>query len=120
MSRTSRISFAVILEKTRRFEVRTENRSAQALAVALDFRPDLILLDVDMPGTDGAEVARQMGAQPTLKETPILFLTSLISRTEAGGREVVRGGKRFLAKPVNPKVLVEAIDRILGVAATPP
>ena len=45
---------------------------------------------------------------------PILFFTSLISATEAGGRETVRGGMRFLAKPVNPKVLVEAIDRVLA------
>jgi CheY-like chemotaxis protein len=61
-----------------------------------------------------------LSAQPTLRETPILFLTSLISREEAGAREVVRGGKRFLAKPVNPKVLIETIDRILGVAVASP
>jgi CheY-like chemotaxis protein len=102
------------LEKTKRFEVRVENRSAQALAVAREFRPALILLDVDMPGKDGGEVAREIQADPAFRDIPIIFLTSLISRAEAGDREANRGGMRFLAKPVNPAVLVETIDRILG------
>jgi CheY-like chemotaxis protein len=110
----------LFLEKTGRFEVRTENRPAQALQVALEFRPDMVLLDVDMPGSDGGEVARHLAGQPTLRGTPILFLTSLISRAEAGASEVVRGGKRFLAKPVNPKVLIEVIDRILAAGAKVP
>jgi len=102
------------LEKTKRFETRVENRSAFALTAAREFRPDMILLDVDMPGKDGGEVAREIEADASLGRTPILFFTSLISRDEAGQREVLRGGMRFLAKPVNPKVLVDTIDRILA------
>jgi FixJ family two-component response regulator len=48
---------------------------------------------------------------------PILFLTSLISREEASGHECVRGGMRFLAKPVNSKVLIAAVDRLLPTKA---
>lgn len=106
------------LEKTQRFEVRVENRSAQALAVAKEFRPDMILLDVDMPGKDGGEVAREIQAEPALRGIPIVFFTSLISRAEAGDRETIRGGMRFLAKPVNPKVLIETVDRVLAAEAT--
>ncbi len=104
----------LFLEKTKRFETRVENRSASALTAAREFRPDMILLDVDMPSKDGGEVAREIGADVALRGTPILFFTSLISRDEAGQREVMRGGMRFLAKPINPKVLVETIDRILA------
>ena len=102
------------LEKTQRFEVRVENRSSLALAAARDFRPDMILLDVDMPGKDGGEVAREIQADPGLRGVPILFFTSLISRGEAGQQEIVRGGNRFLAKPVDPKILIPVVDRILA------
>ena len=104
----------LILEKTQRFEVRVENRSSLALAAAREFRPDMILLDVDMPGKDGGDVAREIEAEPALRGVPILFFTSLISREEAGAHETLRGGQRFLAKPVDPKVLIAAVDRILA------
>jgi CheY-like chemotaxis protein len=107
----------LFLLKTKRFEVLVENRSAQALATARQYRPDLILLDVDMPGKDGGEVCREMQADPVLRAVPVIFFTSLISRAEAGDREVMRAGQRFLAKPVNPKVLVEAVDRVLAETA---
>jgi len=105
------------LEKTNRFVVFVENRPALALAAARQFQPDMILLDVDMPGKDGGDVAAEIQAQPAFRNTPIIFLTSLISRAEAGERETIRGGMRFLAKPVNPKVLVEVVDRTLATAA---
>jgi DNA-binding response OmpR family regulator len=104
----------LFLEKTKRFTVRTENRPGNVLAVAREFRPEMILLDVDMPGQDGGEVAREIEADPTLRGTPILFFTSLISPLEAGSRIVMRGGLRFLAKPLNPKVLVQIIDEVIG------
>lgn len=104
----------LFLEKTQRFHVRVENRSAAALSAAREFRPEIILLDVDMPGKDGGEVSREIQADPTFRHVPILFFTSLISREEAGQQESIRGGKRFLAKPVDPKVLVATVDRILA------
>ena len=106
----------LFLEKTGRFEVRVENRSSLALFAAREFQPDLILLDVNMPGKDGGDVAREIGADVTLRAIPILFLTSLVSASEAGKTEIVRHGMRFLSKPVNPQVLVEIVDRLLGEA----
>ena len=103
----------LFLDKTKRFEVRLENRSAQALAAAQQFHPDLIILDVDMPGKDGGEVARQLKADPVTARTPILFLTSLVSPREAGDSETISGGMPFLAKPVNPTALIAVVDRLL-------
>jgi CheY-like chemotaxis protein len=102
------------LERTKRFEVRVENRSGCALTAAREFLPDIILLDVDMPGKSGGEVASDIEGEPALRHTPILFFTSLITRAEAGEREITRSGKRFLAKPVNPRVLIESVDRVLA------
>jgi DNA-binding response OmpR family regulator len=104
----------MFLERTQRFDVRVENRSAHAVTAAREFRPEMILLDVDMPGKDGGQVARELKDDTTLRATPILFFTSLISHAEAGERETVRGGMRFLAKPVDPKILIDTVDRILA------
>ena len=103
-----------ILEKTALYEVQEENRSNAALATAKAFGPDMILLDVDMPGKDGGDVARELQSDPALCRKPVLFFTSLISHREAGKREVERGGMLFLAKPVDPVVLIETVARILG------
>jgi CheY-like chemotaxis protein len=102
-----------ILEKTGLYEVQEENRSSIALATARAFSPDMVLLDVDMPGKDGGDVARELQGDPILRAKPVLFFTSLISHSEAGKHEVERGGMRFLAKPVDPAVLIETVGRIL-------
>jgi CheY-like chemotaxis protein len=67
-----------------------------------------------MPGKQGGELARELKELPRFKRTPVIFLTSLISREEAGNRESIRGGMRFLAKPVTAKVLLEAVGRALA------
>ena len=104
----------LFLVKTKRFEVRVENRPGNVLAAAREFRPELVLLDVDMPGQDGGEVARAIEADPVLSGTSILFFTSLISSVEAGDRITMRGGMRFLAKPLNPKILIGVIDQVMA------
>jgi CheY-like chemotaxis protein len=104
----------LFLEKTRIYTVLEENRSAQALETARSFKPDAILLDVDMPGKDGGELAKELAADPLLCRLPVMFFTSLISTDEAGKHEVYRGGMPFLAKPVNPAALVSAVERLLG------
>ena len=102
------------LEKTKRYNVRVINRSAQALAAAHEFQPHLVLLDVDMPGKDGGDVAKEIDADPLLHGTPVLFLTSLVSQADTKGGVVLRGGMRFLSKPVDPAALVATVDSLLA------
>lgn len=104
----------IMLEKTRLYEVKVENRSHRALASAMAFHPDLVLLDVDMPGIDGGDVARQMRANAALKDTPIIFFTSLVTRSDAEGSLFSRGGENFLAKPVEAGVLIRCLESILS------
>ena len=98
------------LEKTGAFEVKVENIPTKAVTSARQFNPDIIFLDVCMPGADGNDVAFQIQSDAALKSTPIVFLTSLISEREEG---VQRGGNEFLAKPVNLAKVMTCINRRL-------
>lgn len=98
------------LEKTAQFEVRVENRAANAVAAAREFRPDLVLLDVIMPGMDGGDVANQIKRDRTLRGTPIVFLTATVSKHEAGDVGLNSGGELFLAKPVSVEALIQCIN----------
>ena len=66
----------VLLERTGHYLVLEENDATKAHQSARNFRPDLILLDVVMPETDGGEVAARVEADPELHNTPIVFLTT--------------------------------------------
>lgn len=104
----------IMLENSRLYQTRVETRSQRALAAAREFHPDVVLLDVDMPGLDGGDVARQLRNEPALAETPIIFFTSLVSQQEARQQMISRGGEYFLAKPVEPAVLIRSLETILG------
>lgn len=108
---------AILLEKTRLYEVRVENHSTNALATAREFQPALVLLDVDMPGLDGGAVAAQLRADPSLRELPLIFFTSLVSPNESGQSLISRGGELFLPKPVNTAALVSSIETVLAQTA---
>lgn len=99
----------VLLEKTGRYLVFEENEPARAHLSARNFRPDLILLDVVMPETDGGEVAARIQSDPELRSVPIVFLTALVTRAEANtGLHI--DGHPFLAKPINIQELINAIE----------
>lgn len=93
-----------------RYEVLAENDALRALDVALQFQPDLILLDVLMPGMDGGDLATKMRAEPALERTPIVFLTAVISPAETGGGAKQIGAYPFLAKPVDMQTLIACIE----------
>ena len=106
----------VLLEKTGRYLVLEENDATKAHQSARNFRPDLILLDVVMPETDGGEVAARVEADPELHNTPIVFLTALVTRAEAKSGLHIQGHP-FLAKPVSIPELINAIEQHLPVWA---
>src|SRR5437588_11948474 len=72
----------ILLEKTGCYHALEENHAAKAHQTAQNVRPDLILLDIMMPGTDGGEVPAQIEADPELQRTPMIFLTALITTPE--------------------------------------
>ena len=106
----------VLLERTADYLVLEENDATKAYQSARDFRPDLILLDIIMPKTDGGELAERLQADPELHSTPIIFLTGLATRAEAKAGVHIQGHS-FLAKPVSIPELTNAIEAHLPVRA---
>lgn len=99
---------ATILNRVGGYDVFEENRPFAVLATARQYRPNLILLDVDMPGKDGGTISRELAADATLGNVPVLFVTSLISSGESG----THNGARYLAKPVNPQLLLDTVHSL--------
>jgi CheY-like chemotaxis protein len=104
------------LEKTGRYFVGEENDPSKAHQTAQRFEPDLILLDIAMPETDGGEVAAWIQSDPELHRVPIVFLTALV--TAAEGRSGLRiQGHSFLAKPISLPALIKGIEANLPAGA---
>jgi CheY-like chemotaxis protein len=102
------------LEQTGRFEVREENRGANAIRTAREFQPDLIFLDVMMPDMGGDEIAEQLDDDPRLRGIKYVFLTAIVTKNETGVGAAEISGKTFLAKPVKRDELLAVVDELLG------
>lgn len=100
----------MILENSGKYEVMIVNESVRALSAAVQFRPDVMLLDVDMPGKDGGDLAREAANDSRLRDIPVLFLTGLVRPEEAAAGPLERGGMTFLSKPVEPALLLATIE----------
>lgn len=102
------------LERSGDYEVRTENQGVKVISAVREFWPDLIFLDVMMPGMSGDEVAQQLRENPVLAGIKIVFMTAIVTKEETSEMSGNIGGNEFLAKPVKTEELVETIERMLG------
>lgn len=76
----------------------------QALRLCAEKRPDLVLLDLEMPGVDGYEVCRRLKADPELSDIPVIFITGHNDEAaETQGLDV--GAVDFISKPFNPRIV---------------
>ena len=93
------------------FEVITAKNGNEAIEKAKRNLPDLIILDIMMPGKTGMEVCSQLRQQPAFKNTLIIFLTALSDEvTEVKGLE--SGADDYLTKPISPKVLISKVNAL--------
>ena len=94
------------------FEIIAAQSGAQALAKAQAENPDVIILDIMMPGVDGYEVCRRLRADPVTANTPILMFTAKTSVSDkVAGFEA--GADDYLTKPIRPSDLVSRIEAVL-------
>ena len=93
------------------FDVAGAVSGEEAVDLARQLRPDVVLLDVMLPGLSGLDVVRVIRSDPSLKDTPILVMTAF-SEIDAGDAEAA-GANRFLAKPFDLQELTSAVRDLL-------
>ena len=97
--------------QTEGYEVLTAKNGDEAIDQARKYLPDLIILDIMMPGKNGIDVCNILRMQPAFKETLIIFLSALSDEgTEIRGLET--GADDYLTKPISPKVLVSKVNAL--------
>lgn len=95
--------------------LRVVNQSDQALEVARQFKPSVILLDVVMPGMDGGEVLQGLESDAELCRIPVVVVSALATNDDtAMGNATETGGHPIVAKPVKIERLVEKIEELIG------
>lgn len=91
------------------YNVITANNGNEAIELAKIHKPDLIILDVMMPGKSGFEVCKVLRVLPGFENTIIIFLTALNDdSTQIKGLET--GGDDYITKPISPKVLISRVN----------
>lgn len=98
------------------YSVSLAEDGAQALSMLRSQTFDLVLLDLLMPGVDGFEVLRQMKADATLREVPVIVVTA-VDDPESAAKCADMGVSDHLTKPVDPKLLAERANAILTKAS---
>jgi len=107
---TARETLIAMLEGEQ-YDLQIAKDGIQALHMLEELQPDLILLDVMMPGMDGYEVCRRIRATPELAEVPIILLTALDDRASLV-RGIEAGADDFLSKPADRRELTARVRTI--------
>ena len=94
------------------FKVIAENTAIDGIKAAKKSTPDVILLDIMMPGMDGYEVCNALKADPTTANIPVVFLTGKDSRDDSG-RSFRVGGDLFVKKPFSCERLLDIVKIVL-------
>ena len=104
-------AFKLLLETKGDNAVYLASNGQEGLEMARDKKPDLIFLDVMMPGIDGIEVLKSIRADKELKNIPVIMLTAV--QTEKARAETLRlNVEGYLNKPLEMEVLLGKIDEI--------
>jgi DNA-binding response OmpR family regulator len=104
---------ARIFEK-RGYRVLAATDGAEALARVADERPDLIMLDLNLPKIDGWEVCRRLKSDPGTAKIPIIMLTAAHSNVDDAEIGLGLGADEYVAKPFVKAVLLHNVERLLG------
>ena len=102
-------SLARLLARLYGQEVRVAHDGPEALDVAGEFRPEVVLLDIGLPGMDGNEVARRLRERPEFEETLLVALTGWGQESDVE-RSRAAGFDHHLVKPADPEAILELLN----------
>jgi PAS domain S-box-containing protein len=105
-------AYSRVLRKAQ-FEVREAATGGEALRIVVDERPDLVLLDVNLPDMDGFEVCRRIKSDPYTARIPVLHISASAVKHTDQVRGLEGGADGYLTEPVSPEVLVATIRSML-------
>jgi two-component system cell cycle response regulator DivK len=97
------------------YDVVCAHDGEEALQVAPSVDPDLVLMDVGLPGIDGIEVVETLHHDRRTADTPVLIWSALV-QTQDVERAWSAGCTAYLAKPVSARELLQSVDAVFGVA----
>jgi two-component system phosphate regulon response regulator PhoB len=108
---TMREAMRLVLEHEG-FVIREVADGASALAMARSDPPDLMFLDLNIPGTSGADVLRELKSDPATANVRVIIVTA----TGEEGREYVLslGADEYFTKPFSPTALLRTVEQVLG------
>ncbi len=95
------------------YSVITAANGTNAIALAKSQHPDIIILDVLMPGMDGGEVAAKLKEHPLTRSIPVIFLTALLTKTEEYQENHTISSNITFAKPLDTEELLAQIKELL-------
>jgi CheY-like chemotaxis protein len=97
------------------YQVEVAGSAQEAIAIINLRMPDLILMDIQLPGQDGLSLTRQLKADPAMKSVPIVALTA---RAMIGDQELclAAGCSGYITKPIDTRAIIDEIARFLSAA----
>ncbi len=101
----------MVLETINGFTLEACSSGSEALAKAVQFKPDWVLLDVMMPGMDGPETLKGLRQFPELATTPVVFMTAKVQPQEVAAY-LALGAVGVIAKPFDPMTLAQELSDI--------
>ncbi|MGA1980581.1 MAG: response regulator [Sedimentisphaerales bacterium] len=97
------------------YSVIAATNGADAVALAKSQHPDIVVLDIIMPGMEGNEVAAELKEHPLTRNIPVIFLTALRSKAEEKAAGSLVGSNITLSKPLDPEILLDQIKKLLPI-----
>jgi len=116
--RSIQMVLELVLTRMAKCEVLCASEGPQGLAMALEHKPDVMLLDLMLPGMDGFEICQKTKANPSTRHIPIIFLTAQ-PQPAAIAKAMALGAAGYIIKPFDPVKLIEQINEALDRVQSP-